>query len=155
VYNNKLYIIDFSDGSIAVYDHNGKKLHTLKHNYDKVEVIEAHKQDTINSIKNDVRFKQYAELLIPRLSFPRYFPAVKYCHIADNKIYLLTYAIVDKKSQFIVLNLKGKLLKKIYFPLANVSFYEPYSYTIYKNKLYQLVDNERAEAWDIHIYDFK
>lgn len=155
VYKNKLFINNFDDGTIYVYNQTGKELYSTRFDYEKVEVTEAHRVETIEIYKSDVRIKQYFDMIIKRMDFPKYFPVMKDYNITDDKVYVLTYYMKDKKSEFIVLDLKGEFITRIMFPLANSSFYEPYPYTIYKGKLYQLVDNQKTETWELHITDIK
>jgi hypothetical protein len=75
--------------------------------------------------------------------------------ITDDKIYVLTYYKEDNKSEFIVLDLKGNFITRIMFPLAHSIFLEPYPYTIYEGKLYQIVENQETETWEMYTTDIK
>ncbi|MGD2085264.1 MAG: hypothetical protein PVH61_03685 [Candidatus Aminicenantes bacterium] len=155
VYDNKLFINNFDDGTIYIYDQTGQELYSTRFNYKKVEVTAAHKKETIEIFRTDVRTKQIFDEIIHRMDFPQYFPVMKDFNITDGKIYVLTYHMEDNRSEFIVLDLKGKFITRIMFPLANSTYYEPYPFTIYKGKLYQLVDNQKIETWELYITDIK
>jgi len=75
--------------------------------------------------------------------------------INENKIYILTYKQKENQSEFYILNLKGKLIKKRFLPLIEKNALEMYPYKINEGKLYQLVDNEDKEEWELLITDIK
>lgn len=58
----------------------------------------------------------------------------------------------------VILDLKGKLLKKVMISVAemNPEFFYPYS--TYEGKVYQLVenfDNEKEEIWELNVTDIE
>jgi hypothetical protein len=84
--------------------------------------------------------------------------------VADEKIYVLTYKKEKEKSEFVILDLKGKLLKKVFLPFNQSDEWFHYSlakatsqasphatFTIKNGKLYQLIENEDKEIWELHI----
>jgi hypothetical protein len=149
-YNNKLYITWENDFIIKVYNNKGEKLFSIKQNYDKLNVKKEHKKGITHWYKTDIRTARYFEFLKP-LIFPAYFPAIRYIYINENKIYVLTYKQKDNQSEFYIFNLKGKLIKKKFLPLIEKNAIETYPYVINKGKLYQLVDNEDKEEWELLI----
>lgn len=149
-YNNRLYITWENDFIIKVYNNKGEKLFSIKQNYDKLNVKKEHKKGITNWYKTDIRTAQYFEFLKP-LIFPAYFPAIRDMSINENKIYVLTYKQKENQSEFYILNLKGKFIKKRFLPLIEKNALEMYPYTINKGKLYQLVDNEDKEEWELLI----
>jgi hypothetical protein len=68
---------------------------------------------------------------------------------------VLTCVEEDGKNEIIVLDLKGRFLERKLIPLVHTSFIEPSSYTISGGKIYQLVENEAKEIWQLHITDIK
>ncbi len=153
VYDNKLFL-DRPDGSFDVFDKKGNLLYTFKYDFERIPVTNAHKKLTIELLKLDPRIKDKFQQFKSRIVFDKYFPIMKHYDINDGKIYVLTYKEVDNKNEFIVLDTKGKFIKKILFPMKSVSFVEPYPYTINKGKIYQLVENDDKEIWELHISDF-
>jgi hypothetical protein len=67
----------------------------------------------------------------------------------------LTYTKKDGKNEFLILNLKGKYLKKFYLPIKDmdVQFYP--TYTVRDSKFYQLVENQESEEWELHITEIR
>ena len=66
----------------------------------------------------------------------------------------MTYKEKDGKNEFIVLDMKGKELNRLFIPVA--PFDEAtvlITYTICNGKLYHLKDNEETEEWEVHIHN--
>jgi hypothetical protein len=154
VYKNKLFVNNYDNGDINVFDTDGKKLYSINYPFEKVEVTNWHKKETHRIYKTDPRFKLDMERARKKLTFPKYLPPMKGYNVSDGKIYVLTYIMKDEKSEFIVLDTRGKFLKKIMFPLVNLYFLEPYPYNIRNGKIFQLVENEE-ETWELHISDLE
>jgi hypothetical protein len=154
VYEGKLFL-DRRDGTFDVFDKKGNTLYAITYDYEKIPVTDAHIKHTIELMKADPRISDKFEQFKSRLDFPKYFPIMKHYSISDGKIYVLTYKEKDNKCEFVVLDTKGKFIKKILFPLAQISFVEPYPYTIHKGKVYQLVENQKTEMWELHITDIQ
>jgi hypothetical protein len=157
VYEGNLFLNDFVEGTIKVFNLDGKELYSINYNYPKVEVTDAHKKETIEFYKIDPRLKalfRSPEELTQRLAFPQYFPVMKQYDISDDKIYVLTYVIKDNKSEFIVFDIKGKFLEKKMIALPHVNPVEPSPYTIWGGKIYQIVENPETEKWELNITDF-
>lgn len=154
VYEGKLFL-DKKDGSFDVFDKKGNKLSTITYDYEKIPITDAHIKRTLELMKADPRISDKFEQFKSRIEFSKYFPVMKHYSISDGKIYVLTYKVKDDKSEFVVLDTKGKFLKKIMYPLAQNTLVEPYPYTIHKGKVYQLVDNQETEMWELHITDIQ
>lgn len=149
-YDNKLFV-EGDNGEIVVFDEPGKKLYTIAHEYDKVEITEEHKKIILKRFEKQANLFQMVK---QRGKFPAHFPP-RYFNVADGKVYVLTYKQNEGKSQFYIFDLKGKFLKKVMVPFAEIDFISPYPYTICNEKLYQLVDDEDTEEWQLRIADIK
>ena len=74
--------------------------------------------------------------------------------VTDGKVYVNGYLRRDGTTEFTLFDLKGKLLKdKIYLTLPEISARDLYPYTINGGKLYQVVDNDDTEVWELHIHE--
>lgn len=80
--------------------------------------------------------------------FPLYFPAIRNFIVDFDKIYIRTYVKMDNQEEYIILDLNGNLLGKVLLPEMQTEIF-----TIYKNKLYFLKDNETEETWELHCLD--
>jgi len=82
----------------------------------------------------------------------------QYC-VSDKKIYATTYSKKDNKTEMIVLDLDGRILKRLYLPLTSlrpqrgVLRYD--LYTVGRAKLYELVQNKETRKWELVITDLK
>ena len=77
--------------------------------------------------------------------------------VSDGKIYATTYRKVDGKTELIVLNLEGRILKRLYLPLASI---RPQRgclrydlFTVGHGKLYELVQNAAKGTWELVVTD--
>lgn len=147
VEDNKIFV-DTEAGAIDVLDKNGEKLYSITHDYEKIKVTEDHKQKYKDFFKNDPSTKMYYTMMEKLIKFPEYFPAVRYFHVIGNKVYVLTFKEKDQKREFIIFDLKGKLLKKTMLPLQELSAIKLNPYTFKDMKFYQLVEN-KDETWEL------
>lgn len=152
VYDNKLYSATSNDFIIHVFNDKGDKVHTISQNYEKVRVTEAAIDEFFQFLKK-YRPPEYYDIFKRILVFPDYFPVVNDFRVTDGKIYVVTYKRdkENNKSEFLVLDLNGKILKKCFLPFHKRSPVHPSPFTVMNNKLYQLVDNENTETWELHI----
>jgi len=146
--SGKIFIFDNQNGFfIKVFAENGNNLYTI-HKDEEIEKIKI--PDEYKDKKRE-EFKQeqfWLELQKPKLIFPEHFPSFRWATVNKGKIYVQTYKRKNNKTQFIVLDLKGKILKEIYLPLIDHNIQ-----TVYNNKLYKLVENLEKETWELHIYE--
>ncbi len=151
-YDNKLYCATSDDFILHVFDDNGKKVRTISHDYEKVRVTEAIIDEFFRFVKK-YRPPKYYEIFKRILAFPDYFPVINDFRVTGGNIYILTYRRnkENDKSEFLVLDLEGKLLKKVFLPFHKRSPVHPSPFTVRDNKLYQLVDNADTETWELHI----
>jgi hypothetical protein len=66
-----------------------------------------------------------------------------------------TYFRKDDGLECFVFNQKGKFLKKIFLLLVKENIFREYPYDINEGKIYQLVENDSEEGWDLHIRKIK
>lgn len=151
--NDKLYI-NSEDGIIHVFDASGKELAPLKYDYEKIELTDERKKQYDEFFLADVRFKMVynRDKQLNRIKFPDYVPLIKDYLIAGKKIYVITSKENQGKWETFVFNLEGKLEKKLQLPLVEANPTELYPFTVSEGKIYQLVDNEETESWELHIH---
>ena len=155
VWEDKIYVEKSSRGFlIDVYNLKGDIIHSIKHPYKNLEFseerknrsIEIHKNDPL--VKNAGGWKQFKKNII----FPKTYPAIQGLGIYDGKIYVKTYKQIKEKTEYWILDIKGKVLKKVYLPslkptnLSNITLTLNY---IYENEFYYLEEND-DEEWELH-----
>lgn len=155
VQDNKIFIGGaIGTGEIHVFDTDGKPLYVIRPKVEKVKFTDADKKGYIESYS---LYPQIYEQMKNRFLYPDYFPLWQNFIVTGNRIYLQTYKRdeTDKKNLFLILSLKGDVIEQVWLPLDEYFDFTPCPYTIHGNKLYQTVDNEDAEAWELHITQIK
>jgi hypothetical protein len=66
----------------------------------------------------------------------------------------------ENKSEYVVMDLKGNIIKRVYLPrVENVPYMSKIIgsklHTIYNDKLYYLQENEEEEKWELHVEEIK
>lgn len=150
IYDNKLFLAWGSDFTIKVFDTGLKLLYTITHPYERIKVPGDHKNETINYYKKHPTTKEYFEILKP-FKFSPLFPAVRDLFVSDGKIYAVTNKKENSKTELLVFDIKGKFLKRVFFPLKMETPVDPYPYTIHNGAVYQLVEDVDAEEWSLQV----
>jgi hypothetical protein len=138
-------------GVLYVFDRNGEKLYDIKPEYEKIIFTEKHKEAYRKEFVTQAE-KEFHEANKRLFKYSRYFPERQWFQVVDKKIYIQTYKKnkSSNKTEFLILDLKGKLLKKVMLPLKYATFFSPYFYSIKNGKLYQIVEDD-DEIWGLHI----
>jgi hypothetical protein len=141
------------DGIIHVFNPQGRETGRIAYDYPKVAVTPRLKNQLGRFFNEDPRFKALYQMAKAnnRLQYPQYLPLIKACRVSNQKVYVITYKQVDKKYQSFIFDMKGKLLKKVFLPLAAPNILEIYPFAIYNGKIYQLVEDEDRQEWQLHI----
>ena len=151
IHDNKIFIGgEIGSGTIHVFDTTGKSLYTFQPQLDKVKFTEADKRGYIDSYAN---YPQFYERLKRRFKYPDYFPLWQNFIVADKRIYVQTYKRnkEDTKNEVVIFTLKGELIKRVWLPFDEYFDFNPCPYIIQNKKLYQCVDNEDEDRWELHI----
>jgi hypothetical protein len=169
VCDDKIFIDRSPDGFIVdVFDSQGKKLYQVEKEYEKIKVTNHHEKDIIHQFKQDPNIRSgiqrrggwEALKKILNINFPDFFPAVQELKISGKKIYIRTFKLKDNKSEYVVMDLKGNIIKRVYLPrVDNVPFMSKIIgaklHTIYNDKLYYLQENEDEEKWELYMEEIK
>ena len=90
------------------------------------------------------------------IKLKEYWPAIGIFFIDSDIVYVATYVrkLIQQREMwlFYLYDINGKLLKKVYLPLVDRDIWAPYPYNIYNGKLYQLIENEDTEQWELHSF---
>jgi hypothetical protein len=154
VHGDKIYVSFENDFKISVFNNQGEKLFTIEKEYQRLEVTEEHRQAAHLYYKTDPYYKKYYERIKPLLEFPAHLPAVKTFAFSEDKLYVHTYNKKDKKTEFYVFTPMGKFVESVFLPIIGEEEFTYQLQTIYEfknGKLYQLVENEDTEEWEVHI----
>ncbi|UCH92368.1 MAG: hypothetical protein JSV88_19010 [Candidatus Aminicenantes bacterium] len=149
-YNDKIFIPWKTEFCIDVFDSTGDLLYSIKEKYKNVKVTKAHEKEHEDALQIDPNTKQFYERMKP-FRYPDYFPAILDIRVTDNKIYTITYKNENNKNECFIFDLKGKLLKKTFITLQKLDINSHYPFDIKKGKVYQVLENEYTEGWDLHV----
>lgn len=149
-FNNKIFA-EGENGSILVFDNNGKKLLSIKDKYKKIKVTQDRIKRYLDFFKTDPRTRQAYEAYKDRVIFPDYFPIIRNYNVSDQKIYIVTFKEDGEKREFYIYDFNGKLIKRTMLPLIELTAIEISPYTIKNNVLYQIIENEDDEEWELYI----
>ncbi len=148
--------VDGVDGVIYIFDENGKEINALRYPFERIRFTKEHEERFVKELKRNPYTREFYQGNKHRLKFPDYFPLIRMFHVTDNKIYVMTYKEKDGKNEFVILDMKGKLLNRMFIPIS--PFEETtviIFYTIKNGKLYLLKDNEETEEWEVRIFEIK
>lgn len=144
---------DINSGTIHVIDPNGKVVQVLKPPLPKVTFTKKDKQGWIDSYMSNAEYRRQYHRIKHRFKYPRFFPMFQNFIVADGLIYVQTFKRdkSDKNNQFVILDLQGELLKRVWLPLGEYWDFTPGPYDIKNNTLYQILENEDSEEWELNI----
>jgi len=155
IYNDQLFIVDGKKGFlIDCFDYTGKKLYSIeKKDHEKIKVTDAYQKSTWNWFNNHYLFKQALDLVKKNLKYKDYFPAIKSLAVDNDRLYAITNKTNKGQWECIIMDLKGKELKRVFVPLqeAEPYTYYPLLYCIEKGKFYALIENEKEETWELYM----
>lgn len=140
---------------IDVFDQEGKRLNTLTPDIDKIKVPDSFIKEVHAYFR--LKFKRGLEHNIKFTTFSEYFPAVRRFAVEDKKIYVITYkrSTDNKNNEMIILDFDGNVLRKVMLPAAEKNPEHLYPFSVYRGKLYQVVENEKTEEWELYVTEIK
>ena len=145
VYGERIFVPNTSKGFyIEVFNSSGERIYEIKKEYEKMKVSEEYKKDYLKKMEEDPDRRRMRDRI--KVVFRDYFPAFKTIRITNDKLYVIGYEKKDKNNLVIVMDLKGKILKKSFLPTD-------YQYSIYKDRFYYLVEDEDKELWELFVKD--
>ncbi len=152
-WKGRAYVED-KDGVIHVYDKSGKEFPPIAHKFKLFKINQEHKEKILNFYKSDPGIKQYWSFFKDNLEFPSHFSNIQTSIVSDDKVYMQTYRRDGEKAEFIIYGTDGKFIETRMISFRDQNIVRPYPYSISKNKLYQVVENEDDE-WEMVITDIK
>jgi hypothetical protein len=145
------------NGNIHAFNAKGENDFTIDYKFPRVEITAGVKSKFDKFFSEDIRFSRFYKPDKARnnLDWSDYLPIIKEFRAADQKIYVISYEQADEKHTAFVFDNKGKLIKKVMMPLATPNVLEIHPFDISNNKLFQLVENEDEEEWELHVTEIK
>jgi hypothetical protein len=117
-------------------------------------MTEEYKNKTLDWFKTHPSYKQYWNFFKTRIIFKSYFPHIQDMFVKDERIYIVTFKVQNGNTEFIILDLKGNELKKVFVPFQTLMGmdYNP-KCDIYNREFYVLEEDENKEVWELHKSD--
>lgn len=165
IVDDKIFVEESPNGFfIQVYDSQGNKLYKIEKEYEKIKFTDDNENDVIEQFKNDPLTKlqggweRIRSIIKP--VFPKIFPAIQGLEVSNKKIYVQTYKVKENKEEYVVMDLKGNIIKRVYIrKFDNVTLMGKMLgtklHTIHNDKLYYLLENEDEEEWEFHVEKIK
>jgi hypothetical protein len=166
IYQDKIFIEQSINGFvIEVYDCKGSPLYSIEKDLERIPLKRADRSELEESLYLDPfmkigpdnweQFKSQTKMI-----YPDAFPAIQDLFLADDRIYVQTYKRMNGKTQFVILDLKGKELGEIYLPSVQWPSYTEQMmgtgvrlYCIEKDEYYYIV--EKDEWCELHMVGIK
>ena len=150
VIDEELFVFDMQkDFTILVFDKYGKKKNSISKNYKKIKVDAEYEKKT----KQALKLLKIPQRILKMFKFQKNLPVMRHFMIADKKIYVRTF--LDKKdtSEFFILSLSGKTLKRKFLPtIDEIELISPTpssKYAFWNNYYYHLVETD-DDQWELH-----
>jgi len=149
--NNHGYVSTGRSFYVRIIDENGELIKTIERDYKKVKFTDIDKQKILNEIKTNPQSAPFFDMIKQRAVFPDYFPAIANLIVDNNYLYIMTFKRVNDSYEFFIYDLKGRFITKTMVKFKYQTLMQPFPMSIYDGKLYQMVDNEDEEVWELHI----
>jgi hypothetical protein len=149
----RIFVADSRKGFyITVFDEKGNQLYTIDKKIEQIKVPDEFKKQRLKEKK---MMRDWEQIKNRNITCYKYFPSIQYFKVADGKIYVTTFKTKKEKVEFIVLDARGNILKKVFLPFITDQEGSIVKFNLYQvknDKLYCLVENQ-DEIWELHAYD--
>jgi len=154
---DRIFILAGKDGfAIDAFDLQGKKLYRIQKNEPALPIPASYQEETERSMKRNPNYAQLWDYFKQRISYKKAFPPVREHFVDDGRMYILTYKMKGNDRECIVLDLKGKELKRLWLPVPEQFGLDYTSYfTALRSVFYLLREDEDGETWKLHIRSLK
>ncbi len=153
-HEDKIFISDSERGFfINVFDFQGNHLRTIDHNrnMDKVRISEIDKGKIIDEIRltqPDWVYKQIKD----NPKFSDFYHLLHHFQVSGDKIYVTTYKEKDGKSEIVILDFKGNILKRTFMKIESKKRYRRILrfdlFAVNNSILYEVSKNEKSGKWE-------
>jgi len=153
VYKDRIFIIsDSRNFHIQVFSPAGKKLYTIKKEYPKIEIPDHFHTEALDFFRHNPGFKDNYEYFKKVVRIRDYYPPIRDLQVVDNTLFVLTFKRKGDLWECLQLDLRGHEKGRTFIRL---NAYEPFTlypilYSVYKNHIYTLIEDEDEEIWKIH-----
>jgi len=152
IINCKLFVKNSAKGfHFDVFNKDGNYIYSIDKNIRKVRTKKKHilrREKAFLLLFGEKIFKEWQAASTPAntLPAPKYLPDIHHFWVNENRIYVKTLDFKDNRDKYIIMNLKGKIIKIVYLP----SIYLIGRSTFHNNKFYYFKDNGKNETWNLY-----
>jgi hypothetical protein len=154
-YKDKLLLPGLDDAVIDIFDSQMNKLLSIKLDQERRKVDSEFRDKLLNFYKTSPETRELYETHLKPLIFPDYFPAIADFFVDNGTVYIRTWKSENGASEFFTYDLNGKFIRRLFIPFQYETELTAYPGMIKNGKLYQLVENEKKESWELHISTIK
>ncbi len=153
-FGDKIFSFDQKgDFVIDVFNSYGNQIKQIKIKCKKKKMTKEYIGRTWEWTRKDIRLRTLTDEQRRMVYFPDHFPYMKNFEVDDNRIYVHTYQMKydENRSEFIIIDFQGKILKRRYFMGSDINTIECAPYTFKDNKYIHLLENPDTEMIEMHI----
>jgi hypothetical protein len=155
VFNNKIIVGGQKEFILNILNAEGDKVSSITRDYKLLKVREDYKKGVHEYFKTNPTTKQAYEFIKNMITFADYYPALQGIYIDNQKIYIQTYMKKDEEYEFFIYEVNGKFLQRLFLPVKYMNGFMPNPTAIKDNILYQLIENEEDDSWELHAHPIK
>lgn len=150
--DDQLFIIAGKEGFVIdAFDQQGNKQYRIEKEEPLISLPATYQAETEKAFKRNPNFAAAWEFMKNRISYKKHFPQV-YGYFPDgNRLFVLTYKMRGDERECIVMDLKGKEIRRIWLPIPEVYGFDfGAQFTAADSVFYYLKENEETENWELH-----
>jgi hypothetical protein len=154
---NKIFSVKEREFQVGIYDTDGKEVASISREYKRIKFPQVFKEEIFQYIDSINTSEETQQRMKKFLVFQDYLPAISGLSVSGSKLYISTFAWEKDKGEFFVYTTDGEFIERILLPITPVynGYMFFYPYKINDGKLYQLIENENTETWELHISALK
>lgn len=136
------------DFCIEVFNKQGERLYRLDKKLDPVKFEEKHREAYLEELKyiaGNERFEKFKARGNFKKPMTDYMPPINNFWVLDDKIYVKTYDITKTTEKYIIMDLKGNILKTLFLPKTKKDLL-----TFANDTFYYLEESEDDEGWVLY-----
>ena len=148
-WENKIFIAQPYKGFyINVFNEQGKALYHIEKKVKKVKSEGKHRKLFMEEILYFLgrrHFERVRARGVYKKPMKEFLPPIKNFWVLDDRIYVKTYDITDKKEKYVIMDLDGNILRTLFLPIVHREIL-----TFDKGKFYYLKEIDEDEVWALH-----
>jgi hypothetical protein len=151
----RIFAAGGGDFVIDIYNSKGENVQSIKQTYKKREITDSERMEILDAWRDFPFIKRGWDMFKNMIKVPGYFPAFRTFSVADKRVYVQTCNFEKEKTGFVIFDFDGRFIKQVFLPFRYRNIVKHFPYTIDKNMLYQLVENEDTDEWELHVTKIK